>query len=61
MYRSWWHARWVAFQVNRRSRKRLDEKISPYACEWGDDYRDGQTAPRHWHNGRRPRDDMWGY
>jgi len=60
-YRSWWHARWVAFLINRRRHNEPDEKVITYACEWGDDYRSGQTARRHWHNGRAPRDDMWGY
>lgn len=25
----------------------------PYPCRWGSDYRRGQTAPKHWHVGRR--------
>ena len=27
----------------------------PYHCRWGQWYYDGETAPAHWHVGRRPR------
>lgn len=27
----------------------------PYPCNWGQDYRDGETAPGHWHVGRTGR------
>lgn len=59
VYRSWWTARWRAWRLHRR-----DADLQPYACYWGDDYRDGETHPRHWHIGHLSENDVndwWGY
>jgi hypothetical protein len=57
---TWWRAAWHAFRVNWQTGERRDG-LKPYACQWGENYRDGQTATRHWHVGHSGRDDMWGY
>lgn len=32
------------------------QPMCTYRCRWGPDYRDGETAPAHWHVGHcRPR------
>jgi len=46
-----WQAVWHAWQINtfRDDGRGVRE---PYPCQWGQWYRDGETAPRHWHVGR---------
>jgi len=31
---------------------KFGEAYQAYPCRWGNDYRDGETAPLHWHIGR---------
>jgi hypothetical protein len=57
VHRAWWRARLTAYRLNRK----YGDTLQVYSCYWGDDYRDGETAPRHWHLGHETQRDMWGY
>lgn len=57
VHRTWigaaWHAFRLALKDLRRMTFRREEICFPYECRWGESYRDGETAPVHWHVGRR--------
>jgi len=56
-YRSWWSARLSCWWMNRKHA----DALQVYSCYWGADYRDEETAEKHWHLGHETRDDIWGY
>lgn len=47
VYRSWISAWFNCWRVNFK----FSDNMQPYSCRWGSDYRDGETAQRHWHLG----------
>jgi hypothetical protein len=56
VHRFWVSAAWHALEVFVKNRRNFNPRRAarPYACRWGQWYYDGETAPRHWHIGRRP-------
>lgn len=60
VHNSWWSAWWHAVTLNRKHPG--EKKRRPYPCYLTDDRKDNsQTGSLHWHVGRAPRDEMWGY
>lgn len=46
------HRNWVAATIHRiRLTFKFKRGFSVYRCQWGQWYRDGETAPTHWHVG----------
>lgn len=43
-----WGARWHQLRIWWK----FGDRLQAYECRWGDDYHDGETAPRHYHVGR---------
>ena len=58
----YWLAALHAWRLNRWQRHEPGfVRRRPYACQWGANPDLGHVGEKHWHVGRSPVNDMWGY
>ena len=55
-----WQAVMHAWKINKFKDDGRPQR-EPYPCYWGQWYRDGETAPKHWHVGRPTTNHSKGY